>query len=86
LPADAVFLMTGYHPDFDLLRGAGVVIDDGKRVAVYDPDTFETAAPNLFLAGGVVSGPEAPPVFIENGRFHGPKIVATLLSRWGRDK
>jgi thioredoxin reductase (NADPH) len=86
LPAGAVFLMTGYHPDFDLLRRAGVTIDAEKRVAVYDAETFETAVPNLFLAGGVVSGPEAPSVFIENGRFHGAKVVDVLLRRWGRDK
>ena len=26
-PADAVFLLTGYHPDVELLRGAGVRVD-----------------------------------------------------------
>ena len=31
LPADGVFLLTGYHPDWALLAGAGVVIDRGGR-------------------------------------------------------
>jgi thioredoxin reductase (NADPH) len=84
LPADAVFLLTGYHPDFDLLRSAGVTIDEVRRIAVFDAETQETGVPNLFLAGGVVSGKDAPPVFIENGRFHGERIVRTLLARWGR--
>ena len=26
-PADLVFLMTGYHPDLDLLSAAGVAVD-----------------------------------------------------------
>jgi thioredoxin reductase (NADPH) len=81
LPADAVFLLTGYHPDWALLESAGVQIDADHRVARYDPETLETNVPNLFLAGGVVSGRDAPPVFIENGRAHGEKIVRTLKER-----
>ena len=81
LPADAVFLMTGYHPDFDLLTASGVTVDPVRRVALYDPETLETNVRNLFLAGGVVSGRDTAPIFIENGRFHGEKIVQTFLNR-----
>jgi thioredoxin reductase (NADPH) len=81
LPAHGVFLMTGYHPDWTLLERAGVVIDPGGAVARYDPDTLETDVPNLFLAGGVVSGRMAAPVFIENGRAHGERIVRVLRGR-----
>lgn len=84
IEADLVFLMTGYRPDETLLRAAGVTFDEELRVARFDPDTQETAVPNLFLAGGVVSGKGTPPVFIENGRLHGDRIVATLRARWGR--
>ncbi|MDO8835508.1 MAG: YpdA family putative bacillithiol disulfide reductase, partial [Vicinamibacterales bacterium] len=83
LQADLVFLMTGYHPDERLLGAAGVTFEDEHRVARFDPETQETAVPNLFLAGGVVSGQGTPPVFIENGRLHGDRIVATLRARWG---
>ena len=31
LPADGVFLLTGYHPDWALLSSAGVVVDAGGR-------------------------------------------------------
>ena len=35
LPADGVFLLTGYHPDWTLLERAGVVIDaEGRRGAI----------------------------------------------------
>ena len=38
--------------------------------------------PNLFLAGGVVSGRGRPAVFIENGRLHGELIARTLDGRF----
>ncbi len=81
LPADGVFLLTGYHPDWALLAGAGVVIDPEGAVARYDPETLETDVPNLFLAGGVVSGRNAAPVFIENGRAHGERIARVIRRR-----
>jgi thioredoxin reductase (NADPH) len=81
LPARAVFLLTGYTPDLALLRDAGVHIDDAKNVPCYDPDTFETNVRGLFLAGGVISGKDTRPIFIENGRFHGEKIVRLLTGK-----
>jgi thioredoxin reductase (NADPH) len=81
VPADGVFLLTGYHPDWALLERAGVVIDPAGPVARYDPETFETDVPGLFLAGGVVSGRTAAPVFIENGRAHGERIARVLKDR-----
>ncbi len=80
LPADAVFLLTGYHTDWDLMERAGVVLGD-KRVPTYDPVTFETNVPGLFLAGGAICGRDTSNIFIENGRFHGEKIVATIAAR-----
>jgi thioredoxin reductase (NADPH) len=81
IPADAVFLMTGYHADSELLRRAGVELDARTGVPVYDAATFETNVANLFVAGGVVAGKDTAPIFIENGRFHGEAIVRTLADR-----
>ena len=81
LPADAVYLMTGYHADADLMRRAGVAIDSETDAPVYDPATFETHVPNLFVAGGAVSGRDTAPIFIENGRFHGEKIMEVVAER-----
>ncbi len=47
----------------------------------YDPETFETNVPGLFLAGGAICGRDTSNIFIENGRFHGEKIVATIAGR-----
>jgi thioredoxin reductase (NADPH) len=48
---------------------------------VYDVDTFETNVPGLFVAGGALAGTETGSIFIENGRFHGEKIVEVIASR-----
>jgi Pyridine nucleotide-disulphide oxidoreductase len=73
LPADHVFLMTGYHADFDLLEACGVEVDAATAVPVHDPSTLESNVPNRFLAGGVLAGKDTAPIFIENGRFHGER-------------
>jgi thioredoxin reductase (NADPH) len=80
LAADGVFLLTGYHPDYELLAAAGVRLND-RGVPAYDPGTFETNVPNLFVAGGVIAGKDTAPIFIENGRFHGERIVETIVAR-----
>jgi len=81
LPADGVFLLTGYRPDADLMRRAGVHCDPVTLVPDLNEDTFETNVPNLFLAGGCVAGRNTGSIFIENGRFHGEKIVSVLAER-----
>ena len=83
LAADAVFLLTGYHTDWDLMERAGIALSE-TRVPTYDPETFETNVPGLFLAGGAICGRDTSNVFIENGRFHGEKIVATIAERSDR--
>jgi thioredoxin reductase (NADPH) len=81
LPADHVFLLTGFAPNVDLLRDAGVPIDPVTGIPTHDPATLETPVPGLFIAGVVTAGFDANKVFIENGRYHGDKIVARLLGQ-----
>jgi thioredoxin reductase (NADPH) len=81
LPARFVYVMTGFAPNTQLLRDVGVPIDPVTGVPAHDPETLETAIPGVFIAGVVVAGYDANQVFIENGRFHGDKIVARLLGR-----
>jgi thioredoxin reductase (NADPH) len=81
LPATRVYLMTGFAPDLELLRQVGVPIDSTTGVPRHDPDTLETSVPGVFIAGVVVAGFDANKVFIENGRYHGDKIVARMLGR-----
>lgn len=82
LPADSVLLLTGYRADPDFLRRAGIEVRPDTLEPVYDPETFETNVPNLFVAGGQLAGRRTGTIFIENGRFHGERIARVLASRW----
>jgi thioredoxin reductase (NADPH) len=81
LPAGFVCVMTGFAPMVDLLRQANVPIDPVTGIPQHDPATLETSVPGIFIAGVVVAGFDANKVFIENGRYHGDKIVARLLGQ-----
>ena len=80
IPADAVYLLTGYRADTDLLVRAGVTLND-RQAPVHDPETFETSVPGLFVAGGAIAGVDTGTIFIENGRFHGEKIIEVIARR-----
>lgn len=81
IPATFVYVMTGFAPRMELLRQLGVPIDPVTGIPAHDPETLETSVPGVFIAGVVVAGFDANKVFIENGRYHGDKIVARLLGR-----
>jgi thioredoxin reductase (NADPH) len=83
IPAEAVYLMTGYHADAPLFEGAGVSVDRETLIPAHDPQTLETNVPGFYLAGSVVSGKNTGKIFIENGRFHGEAIVASILRSRG---
>ena len=81
IPADAVLLLTGYRADPQFLRRAGIDVNDETLEPHYDPQTFETNVPGLFVAGGQQAGKRTGSVFIENGRFHGERIAKVLAER-----
>jgi thioredoxin reductase (NADPH) len=81
IPAGFVYVMTGFAPNTDLLRQVGVPIDPATGIPAHDTATLETSVPGLFVAGVVVAGYDANKVFIENGRYHGDRIVARLLGK-----
>jgi thioredoxin reductase (NADPH) len=78
IPADQVFALTGYHPDFDFLRSLGVQLDPETNKPALNPETLESNVPGLFLAGVVIGGNATNDIFIENGRFHGKQIIRAL--------
>lgn len=84
IAADGVLLLTGYHADPEFLRGAGIDLDPETLAPRYDPLTFETNVPNLFVAGGQVAGTRTGTVFIENGRLHGEQVGRVLAERLGQ--
>jgi thioredoxin reductase (NADPH) len=78
LTASLVYVMTGFAPNMDLLKACGVPIDAVTGIPAHDAETLETTIPGLFIAGVVVAGFDANKVFIENGRFHGDRIMARI--------
>lgn len=78
LKADWVFAMTGYRPDPRLLRSLGAMVDDATGIPQHDPATMQTNIPGVYIAGVIAAGLNANKIFIENGREHGPRIVAAI--------
>ena len=78
LPAQHVYLMTGFTPSTTLLASLGVDVDAVTGVPSHEPSTMETNVPGVFIAGVLASGYDANKVFIENGRGHGVLIARAL--------
>ncbi|MGH9881921.1 MAG: NAD(P)-binding domain-containing protein [Pyrinomonadaceae bacterium] len=53
IPNDVVFVLIGSDADLTLMRKVGVRTEPGKltEVPVYDPETFETNVPGVYVAG-----------------------------------
>lgn len=53
IPNDVVFVLIGSDADLTLLRKLGVKTEPGKlsEVPVYDPESFETNVPGIYVAG-----------------------------------
>lgn len=76
---DYVIALTGYQPNFDFLRRAGVELSDDSRLQpFYNPETMETNVPGLYLAGVVCGGMNTHIWFIENSRVHAEMIMRNI--------
>ena len=78
VPAQQVFALTGYHCSTKFFDQLGVRYDADTLRAQYNPETFETNVPGVYLAGSVVGGRLNGEVFIENGRFHGEVLMKVI--------
>ena len=81
LQADAVFLMTGYHPDIQLLKKCGVQCDPDSLEPKVNEQTLESNVSGLFIAGSLLAGKNANRIFIENSREHGNQIITAIKNR-----
>lgn len=76
---DWVLAMTGYRPNFELLKTFGVTLsEDEKSCPYYNPDTMETNVKGIYLAGVVCGGMETHVWFIENSRVHADQIITSI--------
>lgn len=74
LPADRVYALVGFHPDFDLFRRIGITLDPATARPTLDAATLETNVRGVHMVGSITTGRATSEVFIENGRFDGDKI------------
>lgn len=80
IPNDYVIALTGYQPNFNLLRRVGIHLsEDEKLQPLYNPETMETNVKNLYLAGVVCGGMNTHLWFIENSRDHARLIIKNIL-------
>ncbi len=79
---DFVLALTGYQPDFDLLRRFGLHLSADERLRPeHDIETMETNVNGIYLAGVVCGGLDTHSWFIENSRDHAGKIVRSIVSK-----
>lgn len=77
---DFVAAMTGYQPNFKLLEGLGVTLDE-NQTPIHHTETMETNLPGLYLAGVVCGGMDTHKWFIENSRVHAEQIMKDIVSK-----
>lgn len=79
---DFVLAMTGYVPNFALLKQLGVELSlDEKRQPCYDQTNQESNVPGVYLAGVVCGGLNTREFFIENSIVHAEQIVRHILGK-----
>ncbi|WP_417352382.1 YpdA family putative bacillithiol disulfide reductase [Flavobacterium alkalisoli] len=78
---DFVLALTGYRPDIDFLKRAGINIEGINCIPQYNPDTMETNVNGLYLAGVVCGGMETHKWFIENSRVHADMIINDIIKK-----
>ena len=76
---DFVLAMTGYLPNFEFLKNAGIELQGDCLNPFYNENTMETNVPGLYLAGVVCGGKDTHLWFIENSRIHAEIIVKDVL-------
>jgi len=78
IPADAVFSLIGYEPDFAFLERLGIALRGERREPEHDAESLESNVPGIYLAGAVLSGSDTGRIFIENSRHHAERIAAAI--------
>ena len=77
-----VLAMTGYLPNYEILKKLGVKINDDEfKTPLYNDETMETNINGVFLAGVICGGLKTNKWFIENSRDHSQKILSTIIKR-----
>lgn len=86
IPADFVLALIGYLPDAPFLRSFGIEVDAESLEPNYDPESFASNVPGIYLCGTVIAGVRTEQVFIENGREHAKRIAEVLAAELSSKK
>lgn len=79
---DFVLAMVGYMPNYTLFESLGLPIEDNAlKIPIHNPDTLESALPNVYVAGVINAGLQTSKLFIENTREHGKIIVDNVKAK-----
>src|SRR5690242_1381889 len=79
---DWVLAMTGYKPNLDFLRKAGVKISEDEVCKPdYSEKNYETNIKGIYLAGVICGGMNTHRLFIENSRVHAEKIIKDIVAK-----
>ncbi|MCG8327495.1 MAG: YpdA family putative bacillithiol disulfide reductase [Chitinophagales bacterium] len=79
---DWVLAMTGYLPNYTLLKNLGITCnDDILTTPTHNTETLETNLPNVYLAGVICAGRATNKLFIENTREHGALIINQIKNK-----
>jgi thioredoxin reductase (NADPH) len=86
IPNDVLFVLVGSDADLTLLLKLGVKTEPGKSaltiVPVYDPETFETNVPGVYVAGHFTNARHIKPA-IDVPRRIVPLIAESLRATIG---
>ena len=77
LPNDVVFVLIGSDADLTMLKNLGVATENGKtgEIPVYDPESFETNVPGIYVAGHFTNHRHI------KGAIDAPKSMMPLLRK-----
>jgi thioredoxin reductase (NADPH) len=79
VPADFVFLATGYREDYSLLLALGGELEADGGVPRLEEETMETTVPGLYLAGTAIGHKrDGYTTFVGTSHGHTRKIVAAV--------
>jgi len=79
---DFVLAMTGYKPDYPLLKSLQLPFsDDEKQIPLHNLETLETPLSNVYVAGVLAAGLLTSKLFIENTRHHGAIVAENVKNR-----
>lgn len=79
---DFVLAMTGYLPDYDLMRRLQVPVSDkGHKLPLFNETNLETTTEGLYVSGVINAGTQTSKLFIENTRHHASLVINHIKSK-----